>query len=142
MHREEDCTIFNNGLTNLTNIPTDPYTVTSTDRKTNMCHIHTSIISRHLTTRGNNKIMCTLHCTLAALKRYSPASLVAPLPNSEQTNLPSSNHTYTKLTPNHIHHNYALSATHTPSLELHPHMHHTVPLDLWTDPDGADGRRS
>ena len=32
------------------------------------------------------------------------------LPNSEQTNLLSSNHTYTKSTPNHIH---APSATHT-----------------------------
>ena len=28
----------------------------------------------------------------------------APLPNSEQTNFPSSNHTYTTLTPKHIHH--------------------------------------
>ena len=27
--------------------------------KTNMCHIHTSIVSRHLATRGNNKILHT-----------------------------------------------------------------------------------
>ena len=54
-----------------------------------------------------------LHRTLAALKRYSPASLVAPLPSSEQTNLPSSNHTYTKSTPKHIHHHYAPSVTST-----------------------------
>ena len=40
-----------------------------------------------------------------------PASLVAPLPNSEQINNPSSNHIYTKLTPNHIHHHYAPSVT-------------------------------
>ena len=24
-----------------------------------MCHIHTSVVSRHLATRGNNKILCT-----------------------------------------------------------------------------------
>ena len=27
--------------------------------KINMCHIHTSIVSMHLATRGNNKIQCT-----------------------------------------------------------------------------------
>ena len=34
-------------------------TVTATDIKTNMRHIHTSIVSRHLATRGNNKILRT-----------------------------------------------------------------------------------
>ena len=102
-------TIFNNDRYT-TNIPTDPHTVTTTDIKTNMRHIHTSIVSRHLATRGNNKI---LHHTLAALKRYFTASLVAPLPSSEQTNLPSSNHTYTKSTPKLIHHHYAPSVTST-----------------------------
>ena len=51
-------TIFNNGRYT-TNIPTDPHTVTTTDIKTNMRHIHTSIVSRHLDIRGNNKILCT-----------------------------------------------------------------------------------
>ena len=51
-------TIFNNSRYT-TNIPTDPRTVTTTDIKTNMRHIHTSIVSRHLATRGNNKILCT-----------------------------------------------------------------------------------
>ena len=41
------------------NIPTDPYTITSIDIKTNIRHIHTSIVSRHLVTKGNNKILCT-----------------------------------------------------------------------------------
>ena len=49
-------TIFNN-VRYTTNIPTDPHTVTTTDIKTNMRHIHTSIVSRHLATRGNNKIL-------------------------------------------------------------------------------------
>ena len=62
-----------------------------------------------LATRSNNKI---LH-TLVALKRYFTAALVSPLPNSEQTNHPSSNHTYTKSTPNHIHHHYTPSVTDT-----------------------------
>ena len=33
--------------------------------------------------------------------RYSPDSLVAPFPNSEQINHPFSNHIYKKSTPNH-----------------------------------------
>ena len=49
-------TIFNNGRYT-TNIPTDPHTVTTTDIKTNMRHIHTSIVSRHLATRGYYKIL-------------------------------------------------------------------------------------
>ena len=50
--------IFNNGHYT-TIIPTDPHTVTTTDIKTNMRHIHTSIVSRHLATRGYNKILRT-----------------------------------------------------------------------------------
>ena len=42
-----------------TNISTDPHTVTTTDIKTNMRHMHTSIVSMHLATRGNNKILRT-----------------------------------------------------------------------------------
>ena len=97
-------------------------------QKTNMRHIHTSIISRHLATRGNNKILRTPPPHISSSDERHPASLVAPLHNSEQTNLPSSNHTYTTSTPNHIHHHYAPYATptHTPSLQLHPHTHHTV----------------
>ena len=36
-----------------------PHTVTTTRIKTNMRHIHTSSVSRHLATRGNNKILRT-----------------------------------------------------------------------------------
>ena len=112
--KAQNPTIFNNGRYT-TNIPRDPHTVTTTDIKTNMRHVHASILFGHLATRGNNKILCTLHHTLAALKRDLTASLIAPLPNSEQTNLPSSNCTYTKSTPKHIHHHYApyVTSTHT-----------------------------
>ena len=51
-------TIFNNGCYT-TNIPTDPHKVTTADIKTNMHHIHISIVSMHLATRGNNKILRT-----------------------------------------------------------------------------------
>ena len=51
-------TILNNSRYT-TNIPTDPHTITTTDIKTNMRHIHTSIVSRHPDTRGNNKILRT-----------------------------------------------------------------------------------
>ena len=51
-------TIFNKGRYT-TNIPTDPHTVTTTGIKTSMHHIHTSIVSRHLATRDNNKILPT-----------------------------------------------------------------------------------
>ena len=126
-------TIFNiGGYT--TNIPTDPHTIITTDVKTNMLHIHTFIVSMHLATRGNNKIIVHLHHTLAALKRYFPASLVAPLPNSEQINHPSSNHIYTKSTANHIHPHYSPSVTLTHRTHIisstaatyAPHCHHWI----------------
>ena len=102
-------TIFNNGRYT-THIPTDPHTVTTTDIKTNMRHIHTSIVSRHLSTRGNKKILRNTSTTHYQLYT-SPSSLVAPLHNFEQINHPSSKYAYTKLTPKHIHHHYAPSVT-------------------------------
>ena len=109
-----------------------------------MRHIHTSIVSRHLATRGNNKILCTPPSHISSAEEILPASLVAPLPKSEQTNLPSSNHTYTKSTQ-------ITSITNSPLCPLcntHTHdTHHLFnfthirttlsPLDLWTDPVGA-----
>ena len=50
--------IFNNGRYK-TIIPTDPHTVTTTDIKTNMRYTYTSIVSMHLATNGNNKILRT-----------------------------------------------------------------------------------
>ena len=66
----------------------------------------------------------------------------APLPNSEQTNLPSSNHTYTKLTPKHIHHHCVplcnINTHDTHNLFNCTHIRTTLsPLDLWTDPAGV-----
>ena len=110
-------TIFNNGLYT-TNIPTEPHTVTTAGIKTNMCHIHTSIVSRHLATRVNIKIIHTPHPHISSSEEIFPASLVAPLPYSEQINHPSPKYTYTKSTPNHITNHYA------PSVSLTHMTHH------------------
>ena len=83
--------------TSATQLSHNPHTVTTPDIKTNMRHIHTSIVSRHLTTRGNNKILRTLSPHISCSEEILPSSLVTPLPNSEQINPPHSNHTYTKL---------------------------------------------
>ena len=100
-------------------------------------HAHKPLqIIKALTATGWGKQNETLMVTYKAvmrpdLKRYFPASLVLNLPNSEK-NLPSSNHTYTKSTPNHIHHHYAPSVTPTPTHTTHtlincthyaPHCH-------------------
>ena len=103
-------TIFNNGRYT-TNIPTDPQTVTTAEIKINMRHIHTFIVSRHLATRGNNKILRTPLSHISSSEEIFPASLVVLLPNSAQINHPTSNHTYTNSTPNHIHYHYAPSVT-------------------------------
>ena len=67
-------------------------------------------------------------------------------PNSTQltqliteNHLPS-NHIYTKSTPNHIHHHYAMPLynTHTSSLQLHPHTHHIVTLGFVDKPHRSD----
>ena len=109
-HAKAKTNIFNNGRYT-TNLPIYPHTVTTTDIKTNMRHIHTSIVSRHLPTRDNNKILRSPPVHISGYEEMLPASLVAPLPNSELIIHPSSNHTYTKSMPNHIHHHYAPSVT-------------------------------
>ena len=103
-------TIFNNGRYT-TNIPTDPHTVTTTDIKTNMRHIHTSIVSSIYPQEPITKC-AHLHHTFAGLKRYLPAS---SLPHSEQIKHPFSNHTYTMSTSNQIHHHQVpfVTRTHT-----------------------------
>ena len=98
--------LSNNGRST-TNIPTDPHIVTTTDTKTNMCHIHTSIVSRHLATRGNNKILCTPPPHISSSEEILPASHPSPL--SPRHNLFNCTHLHTTLSV----------------------------LDLWTDPAGV-----
>ena len=73
-------TIFNNNHYT-TNISIDPHTVTTTTKKTNIIHIHTSIVFRHLATRGNTNIYVHTSTThLHLLRDTSPVSIVAPFP--------------------------------------------------------------
>ena len=92
-------TIFNNGRYT-TNIPTDPYTITTTDIKTNMRHIHTSIVFMHLATGGNNKILRTppphINCSVEILPRFTRHTIV------QLRYHPSSKYNYTKKTPKYI----------------------------------------
>ena len=102
-------------------------TATGCTQDTNIQHLHdetlTLPIHEHLqlhasqykqkTQHSLHPYYAHLHHTLAALKRDFPALIVAPLPNSEQINLPSSNHTYTKSTQ-------ITSITTIPPLQ-HPH---------------------
>ena len=107
--------------------------------KTNMRHIHTSIVSRHLATRANNKILRALPPHISIPEHSFSASLVAPLPNSEQINHPFLKSYLHKedakshpspmcpsVIPTHTTHIISLSA---------PHMHHVVhPWICWQTP--------
>ena len=77
--------IFNNGRYT-TNIPTDPHTVTTTDIKTNMRHIHTSIVSMHLATRSNNKILRTPTPHISSSDEILVVVVVCPLQPSSSVN--------------------------------------------------------
>ena len=123
-HYKAKNTIFNNGC----------YT-------TNMRHIHTSIVSRQ---EAITKYCAHLHYTLAALKRYFPTSHVAPLPNSQQINHPSSKYTYTVNAKTH-------PSPLCPLCNIHTHNTHHLfncthirttlsPLDLWTNPACTAGQ--
>ena len=118
-------TIFNNGRYT-TNIPTDPHTITTTDIKTNLRHIHTYIVSRHLATRGNNKILRTpppyissseeilprlIRRTLVQLITKTSSFLKSYLHKVDDKSHPS------PLCP-------LCNDTHTSSLQLHQYTHH------------------
>ena len=134
-------TIFNNGRYT-TNIPTDPHTVTSTDIKTKMRHIHTSIVSRHLATRGNNKILRTppphTRSSEEILPRLTRRTL-AQLRTNKSPFLKSNLHKVdAKTHPSPL---CPLCNTHTHDthhLLNCTHIRTTLsPLDLWTDSAGV-----
>ena len=125
----------NNGR--YTTFPQTPTQSLQKDIKTNRCQIHTSIVSMHLATRGYNKILRTalLHISSSEsiLHRITRRTIGA---NSEQINHPSSNHTYTKSTPKHIHHCCApfVTLTYTTHIFNCTHIGTTLsPLYLWVD---------
>ena len=125
-----------------TNIPTDPHTVTTTDTKTNMRHIHTSIVSRHLATRGNNKILRTppphissseerlprlTRRTLAQLRTNKSPFLKSYLHKVDAKTHPSPLCPLCNINTHDTHHLFNCT-----------HIRTTLsPLDLWTDPAGV-----
>ena len=133
-------TIFNNGRYTTT-IPTDPHTVTTTDIKTNMRHIHTSIVSRHLATRSNNKILRTppphtssseerlphlTRRTLAQLRTNKSPFLKSYLHKVDAKTHPSPLCPLCNIHTHDTHHLFNCT-----------HIRTTLsPLDLWTDPAG------
>ena len=100
-----------------------------------------SIVSMHLATRDNNKILCTpaphISSSEDIFSRLTRRTLAQLRPNKSPF-LKSYLH---KVDAKHIHHHYALCNTHTHDthhLFNCTHLRTTLsPLDLWTDPDGV-----
>ena len=134
-------TIFNNGRYT-TNIPTDPNTITTADIKTNMRHIHTSIVSRHLATRGNNKILRTPPPHISSSEEILPRltrRTVAQLRTNKSPFLKSYLHKVdAKSYPSPLF-PFCNTLTHdTRHLFSFTHQCTSLsPLDLWTDPAGV-----
>ena len=131
-------TIFNNGRYT-TNIHS--HTIT-TYIKTNMHHIHTSIVSRHLATRGNNKILLTPPPHISSSEEILPRltrRTLAQLRTNKSSFLKSYLHKVDAkshplplcpLCNTHTHDTHHLfNCTHIRTTLL--------PLDLWTDPAGV-----
>ena len=125
-----------------------PYTntqytsVTTTDIKINMRPIRTSIVSRHLATRGNNKILCTPPPHISSSEERLPRltrRTLAQFRTNKSPFLKSYLHKVDAKT--HI-------SPLCPLCNIHTHdTHHLFncthirttlsPLDLWTDPAGV-----
>ena len=107
-----------------------------------MCHIHTSIVSRHLATRGKNKILRSAPppissseerlprptCrTLAQLRTYKSPFLKSYLHKVDAKTHPSPLCPLCNIHAHNTHHLFNCT-----------HIHTTLsPLDLWTDPTGV-----
>ena len=126
--------VFNNGRYT-TNIATDTHTVTTTDIKTNMGHLHTSIVSMHLATRGNNKILHTPLPHISSTEKILPRLTHAQFRTNQSPFLKS--------------YLYKINAKSHPSplcpfciTQIHntPHLFNCTtlqPLNVWTDHAGV-----
>ena len=108
-----------------------------------MRHIHTSMVSRHLATRGNDKIMCTppphISSSEETLPRHTRRTLVQLRTNNSPFIKSYVHWVGANSYPSPL---CTLFNTHT-----HTHTHHLfncthirttlLPLDLWTDPAGV-----
>ena len=120
------------------------HTVTTTDIKTNMRHIHTSIVSMHLATRGNNKILCTPPPHISSSEEILPRltrRTLAQLRTNKSPFIKSYLHKVdAKSHPSPL---CPLCNTHTHTHDKHhlfncTHIRTTLsPLDLWTGPAGV-----
>ena len=134
-------TIFSNGRYT-TNIPTDPHTVTATDIKTNIRHIHTSIVSMHLATRGNNKILCTLPPHISSSEKILPRLTHRTLAQLKINKSPFFQ-VYLRIGDAKTHPSPLCPLCKTLTHDTHYlfnciHIRTTLsPLDLWTDPTGV-----
>ena len=68
--------------------PQNPHTVTTSDIETNMRHIHTSIVSRYLATRSNNKIVRTPLPHICSSEEILPRLTRHTLAQPRTNNLP------------------------------------------------------
>ena len=76
-----------------------------------MRHVHTSIVARHLATRGNDKILRTPPPHTSSSEEILPCNTRRTLAKLRKMYHPSSKYTYIKATTKHIHHHYAPSVT-------------------------------
>ena len=130
-------------------MPTDSNTVTTTYIKTNLRHIHTPIVSRHLASRGNNKILRAPppHISISEdiLYRITRRTLVQLITNKYSFLKPYFHKVYAKT------HSSPLYTSVTSTCTTHiisstaptyaPHCHHWIcgqaPLGWWRCwPDG------
>ena len=136
--------LFFNNSHYTTIIPTDPHIIITTYIKTNIHHIHTSIVSRHLSTRGNNKILHTPPLHISSAEEIHPRF-------TRRTLAQLRTNTYPFLKP-YLHivdvksHQSPLCQYATHHLFNDTNIRTTLsPQDLWTDPSGvmeSDGERS
>ena len=123
-------TIFNNACYT-TNILTDPHNNHYNRHKNK--HIHTSIVSRYLATHfpshisSSGEILPHLTRRTLAQRRTNKSSFLKVYLHK----VDAKTHPITTMPP--LYHSHT---RHKSSLQLHPHMHHIVTLDLWTDPAG------
>ena len=99
-----------------------------------MCHIHASIVSRHLARRDNNKILCT-----PPPHTSSPEERLPRLTRRTLAQLRTNKSPFLKVdAKTHPSPLCPLCNIHTHHLFNCTHIRTTLsPLDLWTDPAGV-----
>ena len=104
-----------------------------------MRHIHTSIVSMHLATRGNNKILRTPPPLVSSSEQRLPRLTRRTLAQLRANKYPFLKSYFHKVdAKSHPSPLCPLCNTHTHNLLNCTHIRTTLsPLDLWTDPAGV-----